>query len=164
MLIRNERPEDRSAIRMVHEQAFGRRGEADLVDRLREQAMLASFVAEVEGRIAGHILFSRISIETAGESIPAVALAPLAVLPKVRRQGIGGKLIVHGLDCLRGGIEQIVFVLGPPDYYQRFGFSADEARFIESPFNPKSFMALELKPNALDNIRGKVRYPEAFGL
>jgi putative acetyltransferase len=149
---------------MVHEQAFGRRGEADLVDRLREQAMLASFVAEVEGRIAGHILFSRISIETAGESVPAVALAPLAVLPKVQRQGIGGKLIVHGLDRLRGGIEQIVLVLGPPDYYQRFGFSADEARFIESPFNPKSFMALELKPNALDNIRGKVRYPEAFGL
>jgi putative acetyltransferase len=82
----------------------------------------------------------------------------------VQRQGIGGKLIVHGLDRLRGGIEQIVLVLGPPDYYQRFGFSADEARFIESPFNPRSFMALELKPNALEGIRGKVRYPEAFGL
>ena len=51
-----------------------------------------------------------------------------------------------------------------PDYYRRFGFSTDKARFLDSPFNPKSFMALELSPNALQGIRGKVRYPEAFGL
>ena len=165
LIARTERPEDYAAIRLVNEEAFGRPDEADLVDRLRAQGVvLASFVAEAEGLIVGHILFSRMSIETTDKSIAAVALAPLAVIPKFQRQGIGTMLMAHGLDCLRGGIEQIVFVLGPPDYYQRFGFSADEARFIESPFNPKSFMALELKPNALDGSRGKVRYPDAFGL
>lgn len=165
MLVRSERPEDRAAIRLVNEEAFGRRDEADLVDRLRAQGLvLASFVAEAEGLIVGHILFSRISIEVADRNVPAVALAPLAVIPKFQRQGIGTMLTTHGLDWLRGGIEQIVLVLGHPDYYRRFGFSADKARFIESMFNPKSFMALELKPNALEGIRGKVRYPEAFGL
>jgi putative acetyltransferase len=165
MLVRNERPEDYSAIRLVNEEAFGRRDEADLVDRLRAQGVvLASFVAEAEGLIAGHILLSRMSIETIDKSVAAVALAPLAVMPKFQRQGIGKMLMAHGLDWLRGGIEQIVFVLGHPDYYQRFGFSTDKARFIESPFNPNSFMALELKPHALDGIRGKVRYPHAFGL
>jgi putative acetyltransferase len=165
MLVRSERPEDRAAIRLVNEEAFGRRDEADLIDRLRAQGVvLASFVAEAEDVIAGHILFSRMSIETTDKPVAAVALAPLAVIPMFQRQGIGTMLTVHGLDWLHAQREQIVLVLGHPDYYQRFGFSTDKARFIESPFNSKSLMALELKPNALEGIRGKVRYPEAFGL
>jgi putative acetyltransferase len=165
MLVRKEKPEDCGAIRLVNEEAFGRPDEADLVDRLRAQGVvLASLVAEVEDMIAGHILFSRMSIETTDKSIAAVALAPLAVIPKFQRQGIGTMLTAHGLDWLREQSEQIVLVLGHPDYYQRFGFSTDKARLIESPFNPKSFMALELKPHALEGIRGKVRYPDAFGL
>ena len=165
MLVRPERPEDRAAIRLVNKQAFNRSDEADLVDRLREQGVvLASFVAEIEGQIVGHILFSRMSIETANESLPAAALAPVAVLPRLQSQGIGSELIRHGLDWLRAQGEQIVLVLGHPDYYPRFGFSTGKASLIASPFNPKSFMALELKPNALEGIRGKVRYPTAFGL
>jgi len=165
MLVRPERPEDCAAIRLVNEHAFGRLDEADLVDRLREQGVvLASFVAEIENQIVGHILFSRISIETANESLPAASLAPVAVIPRLQRQGIGGELIRHGLDWLRAQGEQIVLVLGHPDYYPRFGFSTAKASLIESPFNPSSFMALELKPNALEGIRGKVRYPDAFGL
>ena len=165
MLVRSERPEDRAAIRFVNEQAFGRRDEADLVDQLRDQGdVLASFVAEVDGEIVGHIFFSRMSIQTIEKSVPAVALAPLAVLPKMQRQSVGAQLVVHGLNWLRRGTERIVLVLGHPDYYRRFGFSPDKARFLESPFNAEAFMALELKPNALENVCGKVRYPDAFGL
>jgi putative acetyltransferase len=165
MLVRNERPEDCAAIRLVNEEAFGRQDEADLIDRLRAQrVVLASFVAEAEGLIVGHILFSRMSIETTDKPVAAVALAPLAVIPKFQRQGVGTMLTAHGLDWLRGGIEQVVFVLGHRDYYLRFGFSTDKTRFIESPFKPESFMALEIKPSALEGIRGKVRYPDAFGL
>jgi putative acetyltransferase len=165
MLVRSEEPSDLAAIRFVNEQAFGRREEADLVDRLRvERVVLASFVAEAQGQLVGHILFSRISIEMAGGSVPAVALAPLAVLPKLQRQGIGNILVSHGLDWLRGGIEEIVLVLGHPEYYARFGFSTQKARFLDSPFDAKAFMALELKPDTLRNIRGSVRYPDAFGI
>ena len=165
LIVRSEVLEDCAAIRLVNEEAFGRPDEADLVDRLRAQGVvLASFIAEADGLIVGHILFSRMSIETANNSVAAVALAPLAVIPKFQRQGVGTMLTAHGLDWLRAQSEQIVFVLGHPDYYPRFGFSTDKACFIQSPFNPKSFMALELKPTALDGIRGKVRYPEAFGL
>jgi putative acetyltransferase len=85
-------------------------------------------------------------------------------MTKFQRQGIGTMLTAHGLDWLRTQKEQMVFVLGPPEYYPRFGFSTDKARFIESPFNPNSFMALELKPHALEGIRGRVLYPAAFGL
>ncbi len=153
------------AIHSMNEAAFGRPDEAELVGNLRSAGVvLVSVAAEIEKRIVGHILFSRMSIETDSGAISAAALAPVAVLPEFQRQGIGGRLILHGLDLLRGQGEAIVIVLGHPDYYPRFGFSSEKARLLESPFPQDAFMALELRPGALDGVRGKVRYPAAFGL
>jgi putative acetyltransferase len=165
LILRRESPDERGAIRSLNEAAFGRPDEADLVDRLRtEGAVLASFVAELDERIVGHVLFSRILIETTIGSTSAVALAPMAVLPEHQRRGIGGQLIRHGLAWLRGRGEHVVIVLGHAAYYPRFGFSSDRARGLASPFPAEAFMALELVPGALDGVRGRVRYPDAFGL
>lgn len=166
-IIRREGHEtgERSSVHSVNEAAFGRPDEADLVDSLRtEGAVLLSLVAELDKRIVAHILFSRMWIETASDSILAVALAPMSVLPEYQRRGIGGCLIEQGLALLRRQGEQIVIVLGHPDYYPRFGFSTEKARTLESPFPPEAFMVIELSPGALDGVRGKVRYPAAFGL
>ena len=152
-------------IRQVNEAAFGGAEEADLIESLRrEGVVLLSLVAALDGRIVGHILFSRMSIDTPSGAAAAVALAPLAVLPRYQRQGIGGKLIREGLDQLRGLGERFVIVVGHPDYYPRFGFSTAPARSLESPFPPDAFMALQLMPGVLDGIQGRVRYPRAFGL
>jgi putative acetyltransferase len=157
--------EEQSVVRSINEKAFGRTDEADLVDSLHSEGkVLLSLVAEVEQRIVGHLLFSRMSIETSNGPISASALAPVAVLPDLQRRGIAGRLIRYGLDLLRERGEQIVVVLGHPDYYRRFGFSSEKARFLESPFPPEAFMAMELVSGALEGIRGKVRYPAAFGL
>jgi len=168
VIVRRENPEDakeHSVIRSINATAFGGQEEADLVDKLRAEGLvLASLVAEISGRIVGHILFSRMSIETTDGSVPAVALAPMAVLPVHQRQGIGGLLIRHGLDLLRQRGEQIVIVVGHADYYPRFGFSSETARLLESPFPRDVFMAMELSPGALDGVRGPVRYPAAFGI
>jgi putative acetyltransferase len=156
---------ERSVIHSIHEAAFGDSEEADLVDNLRTAGdVLVSLVAELEGRIVGHVLFSRMSIETSRGLVPAVALAPVAVLPQQQRRGIGGQLIRQGLDLLRNRGEKIVIVVGHPDYYPRFGFSGEKARVLESPFPVEAFMALELGPGALDGVRGRVVYPAAFGL
>ena len=155
---------DRRAIHTVNTQAFGRPDEADLVDALRtEHAVLLSLAAQLDSRIVRHILFTRMWIESA-ETIPAVALAPMAVLPAHQRQGIGGKLIRHGLDELRRRGERIVIVVGHPDYYPHFGFSVEKAQFLDSPFPRAAFMAIELSSGALDGIRGRVKYAAAFGL
>jgi putative acetyltransferase len=164
-VVRSEKTEDRSTVRSVNEAAFRRPDEADLVESLwSEGVVLASLVAELQGRVVGHILFSRMSIDSDHASIPAAALAPMAVLPEYQRRTIGGQLIRGGLDLLRQQGEHMVLVLGHPDYYPRFGFSAERAGSLESPFPRNAFMALELIPNALDGVRGKVSYPAAFGL
>jgi putative acetyltransferase len=163
VIVRREDSGERAAIRLINEAAFGRPDEADLVDGLRnEGVVLASLIAEREKRLVGHILFSRMWIETTSQRLSAVALAPMAVLPERQHHGIGGKLIGHGLDLLRGQGEQIVIVLGHPEYYPRFGFSTGKARCLASPFPPEAFMALELTPGALDGVRGTVKYPDAF--
>jgi putative acetyltransferase len=164
-VFRSENAGDRFRVRSVNQAAFGRPDEADLVERLwSEGVVLVSLVAEVRRQIVGHILFSRMSIETARATVPAVALAPMAVLPEHQHRTIGGQLLRAGLDLLRRQGEDIVLVLGHPNYYPRFGFSVEKARSLESPFHANAFMAMELIPGALDGVRGKVRYPAAFGL
>ena len=163
--VRPEAAGDRLAIRHVNEAAFGTSEEADLVDVLRaDGAVLLSAVAEVDGQIVGHILFSRMTVETSTGAVPAAALAPMAVMPAHQRRGLGSRLIGYGLDGVRDRGERIVIVLGHPTYYPRFGFSSERARSLEHPFSPEAFMALELVPGALDGVRGRVRYPPAFGL
>jgi putative acetyltransferase len=149
----------------VNEAAFGGREEADLVEALRaDGAVLLSLVADVDGQVVGHVLFGRMSIATHSGDVPAVALAPMAVAPAHQRQGIGSQLIPAGLALLRSLGEQIVIVVGHPAYYPRFGFSSETAAALDGPFSRDAFMALELAPGALDGVRGRVRYPVAFGI
>lgn len=166
ILVRAETADDHEAIRTVIRLAFGRDDEADLVDALRDGGYVrASLVAEVERVVVGHILFSDLPIVSETGAVPALALAPLAVLPEYQRQGIGSQLIRTALDTCRAQGHRIVVVLGHPDFYQKFGFSSELARPLESPFSGKpSFMAAELIRGALKGVTGKVRYASPFGL
>lgn len=155
---------ERLVIHAVNEAAFGGSEEADLVDKLRDDQALISLVAECEPGIIGHVLFSRIWIRTPSRLVPAVALAPVAVLPEHQRKGIGQRLIEHGLELLKNQGERIVIVVGHPGYYPRFGFSSAKAMALESPFPREAFMALELVEDALEDVHGTVIYPPAFGL
>jgi putative acetyltransferase len=161
----SESVHERSMIRAVNEAAFGGSQEADLVDMLRgNEHALISLVAELNAGVVGHIMFSRMWINTPAGLVSAVALAPVAVLPEYQRRGIGGLLVQHGLELLRSRGEKIVIVIGHPDYYPRFGFSTDKAKMLEGPFPPEAFMAMELRAGALDGIQGSVVYPSAFGI
>ena len=168
LLIRPETTADISAIHEVNKLAFdGRDAEPGLVAAIRASTSFIpelSLVAEENNRVLGHILFSQIHIQSGQVQIPALALAPMAVLPEYQKQGIGSRLVKQGLEeCRRLGHE-IVIVLGHPAYYPRFGFSPALAKFLDCPYGDcgDAWMALELVEGALQGIRGKVVYPPAF--
>jgi len=166
VLIHIETPADHKAIREVNRLAFGRDDEAQLVDALRDGGYLrVSLVAEVERLIVGHILFSDLPIVSETTTFPALALAPMAVMPEYQRQGIGSQLIRRGLDACREHGHRVVVVLGHPNFYQRFSFAPELARQLDSPFSGKaSFMAMELVEGALNGVSGRVEYPPPFGI
>ncbi len=164
MTIRPETAADHDAIRHVNRLAFAQDAEADLVDALRDgRYVRVSLVAEVDGQVVGHILFSDLPILTKDSTVTALALAPMAVLPEFQNQGIGSALVRRGLELCREQGHRIVVVLGHPQFYPRFGFSSQLAAHLDSPYSGReSFMALELVPGALDGVAGRVQYPPPF--
>jgi len=163
--IRSEREEDHEAVHQVHELAFGQSNEALLVAALRVAAFpLVSIVAENDGDIVGHILFSPVSVESEDGKFTAMGLAPLAVRPEHQRRGIGGNLIQVGLRTCHYLGSDLIFVLGHSDYYPRFGFkTAKTLGFIcEYPVPDEVFMVAELTPQAAGGRRGLVKYHPVF--
>lgn len=157
---------DAAVIRRINEDAFGGAEEADLVEALRVDGdVLVELVACHGPAVIGHILFSRLAIEGGeAESVPAAALAPMAISPAHQNSGIGSTLVREGLAACRDRGIGAVVVLGHPKYYPRFGFSAANAAHLRAPFSGEAFMSLELVPGALDIDAASVRYAAAFGL
>lgn len=160
-MIRAERPSDRDAIFHVNARAFETDAEARLVDVLRERdAAAVSLVAEVDGAVVGHILFSPVTV---GDR-EFVALAPMAVLPEHQRSGVGSALVRAGIDACRARGDAAIFVLGHAEYYPRFGFvpaGPKELHYLSEEFDPH-FFVLELREGALDGVRGLVKFHPAF--
>jgi putative acetyltransferase len=163
--IRPEEPRDVETIDRITELAFGQRGEADVVRELRRQgAALVSLVAEADGGVVGHILFSPVQVHDDSFEGSAVGLAPMAVSPGRQRQGIGSRLVERGLDTCRERGYAAAVVLGHPQFYPRFGFrpALEHGLHCEYPVPPEVFMAMELEPGALSRVEGLVTYHPAF--
>lgn len=161
MNIRFEQPGDIEKIREVNLQAFETETEANLVEALRNADVeLISLVAEENGEVIGHILFSPVILG----DLKIMGLAPMAVLPDRQNKGVGTKLVKAGLqDCEKAGYEAVV-VLGHAGYYPRFGFVPSENFGIKSEYDvpPEVFMVKELREGALKGAAGTVKYHPAF--
>ncbi|MGI9431250.1 MAG: GNAT family N-acetyltransferase [Myxococcota bacterium] len=164
-VVRPEEAGDQEAVFRLVERAFGSRGEAELVTALRSLRPSVSLVAEWQGEIVGHAFFSPVTVRgAAGESWPALALGPLAVVPERQRLGIGGLLTRAGIEACRGLGATRLFVLGHPEYYPQFGFepAAPRGLHYRSEAFDDAFFALELVEGALRGLAGNVEYASAF--
>jgi putative acetyltransferase len=161
--IRSAAPEDLQGIRSVHLAAFPTALEANLVDKLDGSGdVLISLVAEDCGRIVGHVLFSRMDVEADERVVAGMGLAPVAVLPDYQSRGIGTSLIHAALRLAEARGADIVFVLGDPEYYGRFGFDAATAAPFQSPYRGPHFQALVLRPGFKPPRSGRADYAAAF--
>ncbi|MEU8774436.1 bifunctional class I SAM-dependent methyltransferase/N-acetyltransferase [Streptomyces sp. NPDC048606] len=165
---RRTRPEtesDRAAVRGVNLAAFETPLEADLVDALRADAAWLpglSYVAEgSDGAVVAHALLTRCEVDGA----PALALAPVAVDPKLQRSGAGSTVVRALLAAARERGESLVLVLGHPAYYPRFGFVPASRFGIRAPFEvpDEAMMALVLD-DSVPVPTGTIAYPAPFGV
>jgi len=126
MNIRNETISDMEAISKVTIAAFqnlaiSNHTEQFIINALRDaNALTLSLVAEVDGKVVGHIAFSPITISDG--SLNWYGLGPISVLPEYQKQGIGKSLILKGLSLLKDMGGQGCALVGAPNYYKRFGF------------------------------------------
>ena len=158
MIVRPETPGDIQAIRVVEEAAFGQSAEARLVDDLRTAGdSIFSLVAVDNGTVVGHALFSRMKAP-----FPALALAPVAVLPERQRMGVGSRLISEGIARSEAAGWLGIFVLGDPAFYRRFGFNAGKASGFISPYAGPHLMALPLGRSELPASAGSIQHAPAF--
>jgi putative acetyltransferase len=158
MKIRDETPADIDAIRAIVTAAFPGPAEAWLVDRLREMDDLTYSLVAVDGNeVVGHIAFSPMTAP-----FRALGLGPIAVRPDRQRTGIGRRLIEIGLSRATDDGWQAVFLLGNPDFYQRFGFSVEMASGFTTPYAGPHWMVRPLGSEALPAKAGRVEYAPAF--
>jgi putative acetyltransferase len=160
-MIRYARAGDHECIDGVLRAAFGRGDEADLTRRLRaDEDVLFELVACEDEAVVGHVLMSRLWADSPGLY---AALAPLSVQPERQRGGVGAALVKAAIDSARDFGCLGVLVLGDPAYYGRFGFTADHAKAVASPFRGlAAFQALPLEDAAFARPLTTV-YPDAFG-
>ena len=171
-MIRSEQHKDYKQVERVVRRAFEASGqpyhhEHALVGRLRSSVAFVpalSLVAEKDGQVVGHVLFTRIQIGNDSTAVESLALAPVSVLPEYQNQGIGSRLIETGLERARELGFASVVMPGHSTYYPRFGFEPAERYGVRAPFKvaPENFMIVSLRAGALANVQGMVRYAPEF--
>ena len=163
---------DADEITHVHDAAFKSSEESGLVKNLRKEKNyiqdLSLVVKDEKGTVLAHVMLSPIKIilEGGAGEVPALSLAPLAVVPGHQREGIGKSLVLEALKRASNAGHRICSVYGDPKYYQRFGFYRADLYGIwgkpddEHPI--ESFQILSLQPGALDGVKGTVKYSAPF--
>jgi len=174
MVIRKEQKKDFKAVESAIKEAFytaehTSNDEHNLVAKLRKSNAFIrelSLIAEIDDKVVGHILLTKLCIINESETFPSLALAPLAVLPKFQKKSIGSLLVKEAIKIAKEmGFGSIV-VVGYPEYYTKFGFIQAANYNIKAPFPvpDEAFMILELSKDALQSVSGTVEYPKEFGV
>jgi len=162
IIIRSENQSDVGAITDITKAAFknhpySNNTEQFIINALRAaDALTVSLVADLEGKIVGHIAFSPVTFTDGSENW--YGLGPISVMPDYQKQGIGTKLVNEGLNLLKALGGKGCVLVGEPNYYERFGFkSPNELKYEGAP--QENFLALSF---CNEIPTGVVKFHQAF--
>jgi len=168
IIIRLETQADLDAIYAIEAAAFEGDAHAELVNQLRaEGALLLSHVAELNDRIVGHAAYSLVTITDGARVHRCPALGPIGVEPELQGRGIGSALVRAGLAAMREMDYGLLFLVGSPRYYPRFGYQPAQplgfsSDYVEADGPHEHFMVAILREGAPGGLRGHVRFHPAF--
>lgn len=158
-MIRRARPEDSFQISSVITEAFNSTAEAEIIRRLqREHDDIDAWVILHKTRLVGALQFYKITLKNRY----VAGLGPVGIHPDFQRKGFGTTLIKKGMEVLKSETDYpLLFVLGHPEFYPRFGFSAKLGNQFIAPWSGPSFMAMPLQTDSPQD--GTLTFPKAFG-
>jgi putative acetyltransferase len=170
LLIREAVETDLNDVLQIERLAFGYEKEADLVRELLHDPSakpVLFLLAFQKDRAVGHILFTTARLSGIQGTASIVILAPLAIVPDAQKLGIGGKLIEQGLEFLSTSGVDLVFVLGHPEYYPRYGFKPAGHLGFEAPYpisdeHAGAWMIQALRSGVIGTVSGKVICADAL--
>lgn len=167
MIIRTETEKDFEVIDKIHDSAFGHDWESALIRRLRAREDYIkdfSLVAEIDGEVVGHVLFTHVTVESPVKSTPAVILAPLAVFKDYRGAGAGTALVAEGIKRARKAGYGLMLVYGHRFYEKKFGFTLahEQGIFRPNPMPNAPVRMLPLTENGAEGVSGVIKYPVEF--
>ncbi len=171
--IRQETPSDYKEVDSITRAAFADlqisdKTEHHLVKRLRQSPAFIpelSLVAIVDGKLAGHVLVTKLSLETPdGTILPALGLAPISVHPDYQGKGIGTELMNAAHQMAKKTDATCILLIGHEKYYPRFGYECASKYGISFPFDipDENGMVYILDPQKLPETESRVVYPGAF--
>lgn len=150
---------DKPAIAELNTRAFGQEDEARIIRQLEADGdVIIQLVAEMEGRIVGHILFYSLGVRG---RLGCAGLGPMSVDPWVQKEGVGRQLVTQGLAMLREAGCAIVFVLGHDWFYPKFGFTVEATEPFQSRYKGPHLFAVRLRGGP--PMSGELIFPAAFG-
>ncbi len=167
MIIRTETEKDFDVIDKIHDSAFGHNWESALIRRLRNREDYIkdfSLVAEIDGEVVGHVLFTHVTVESPVKSTPAVILAPLAVFKDYRSIGAGTALVAEGIKRTREAGYGLMLVYGHRFYEKKFGFTLahEQGIFRPNPMPNAPVRMLPLTEKGAEGVSGVIKYPVEF--
>ncbi len=155
--VTTERPEDRVAIDLLLDRAFGPGRMRKMSYRFRDGvdpiANLQLVARDEQGTVLGTVRCWPIAV--GATRAPAVLLGPIAVEPALKGQGIGAALMFAALDMAAWAGHRLVLLVGDLDYYRRFGFvPAAPLGYAMPGEKPHRLLVNALDPSALAEVRG----------
>ena len=167
VVFRRERSHEVAVVDTMVIETFGRENLRGLLRDLRASDAWIdglSFVAELDGEVVGHVLFTRSRLDAPRRLVDVLVLSPLAVRADVQGRGIGSDLVRYGLEHVRSRPEPAVFLEGSPRYYPRFGFVPGGGLGFRKPSLriPDPAFQVVTQPSYEPWMTGTLVYAEAF--
>ncbi len=164
--IREENESDLITIKKINDRAFGQTQEGHVIGKIRASGTpVLSLVAEIDNTTVGHIFYSTSEIKCNNKRITGMGLAPMVVLPKYQKQGIGKRLINESLNLLKKRSVPFIIVLGHEDYYPKFGFEKASKYGITCQWDgvpDEAFMIMILDKEKMADIHGVAKYRDEW--
>lgn len=165
IIVRSDKPDEGEKVSALLRASFDDEFQVRVNEHVRSASGFdrrLSLVADRAGELLGYVLHFDVSVEAGPGIYKAAHMGPVAVPARYADQGVGERLIRHGMQRAASLGYELVLAMGPYDHFHRFGFLSARVQGFSSNFQLSDdvFLVRRLDEQPIGAKRGKVLYPE----